>query len=1044
MFTPRRNPWDWWLLFAIAPLILTSQPAHAKPTVSMRNFHNQQTRYVEGQTISFDVDTVDSSGRDIDVEVEILIEDPGGYVAEDRVTVKLSKSGGARGVRNTLRKEVRIPTLNDVLDRPNGLVRVRLQSGSGYQLTGIRERSFTVENDDTLPGAPSDLKALPGAPGVVTLSWNAPTDPGIVNGEAATITGYDVRSAISTSNIQNKAWVAVQAGATTYEFSGLDQNQKFNFEVRTRTAVGVSAAVPISALVNSQAPTVTISPIAATINSSEELNLQANGTDPDSGDTLSYTWRVTPYLYSLRNSRSATPTWTAPWVRRPTELTFRVQVSDGSQQASASRKITVQPAKMELTASSQSVSEGGSGVHQISLSVSNSTGNGFPISISARINVNAPNVELVNPPTSVTIPAGQSSASFSVGYRGNLMNNPDRQVTVTLLPNDWYTPSPDKSTATVTIQDDDDLPTSAPSGLTASAGYRQMTLSWTAPTQTGLLNGAAAPITGYEYRVAATTAALADATWVAIPDSAEATSHIVPGLALETDYAFDVRVRTAVGAGPASDAATATTRGLPKISVTSATDSTTLTEGGTIEFSVNVTTGALDRNGHLKAYFQVEDLYKRLSSPPPTEVTIPGEESSYSFQLSTKTNNLVDSDSYITITMRSGTGYTVDTDAPSVQFTVEDDDDYPGAPTALTSQAGYRQVALSWTAPTNTGQLNGAAIALTGYEYRVATDESGLGLSSWTSIANSASATSHTITGLNMNQAYSIQLRARNSLGTGAISAVHSVTTLTGLTVSLTADAPTSAVEGATFNARLRANPAPPDTDLEVNIELVDAGERMLETGPLTATTTGGSREIVRAIRSNNDGIVNTEDEVTLRLLPGTGYAIDTANKEVAFTVTDNETVPGAPASLTLMPENNRISLDWSAPTNTGTLNSAATPVTGYEYRIAPTGESIDDAAWREVAGGADATSVFGTGLDQGTTYAVEVRARNAGGVGPGTAKTATTETLPLGGIKFFIDLFNNIRIFVFYIGKISFDIGKISFGILTMISIVIVMKRNR
>ena len=37
----------------------------------------------------------------------------------------------------------------------------------------------------------------------------------------------------------------------------------------------------------------------------------------------------------------------------------------------------------------------------------------------------------------------------------------------------------------------------------------------------------------------------------------------------------------------------------------------------------------------------------------------------------------------------------------------------------------------------------------------------------------------------------------------------------------------------------------------------------------------------------------------------------------------------------------------------------------------------------------------FSTGLDQGTTYAVEVRARNAGGVGPGTAtKTATTETL--------------------------------------------------
>ena len=60
-----------------------------------------------------------------------------------------------------------------------------------------------------------------------------------------------------------------------------------------------------------------------------------------------------------------------------------------------------------------------------------------------------------------------------------------------------------------------------------------------------------------------------------------------------------------------------------------------------------------------------------------------------------------------------------------------------------------------------------------------------------------------------------------------------------------------------------------------------------------------------------------------------------------------------------------------------------------------PTDESIDDAAWKVVLRDVSITSGYETRLDQGTTYAVQVRARNAGGVGPGTAtRTATTETL--------------------------------------------------
>ena len=999
------SAWLGCLLLALAPL--ASQPALAQsaPTIILKpaNTQSEPTTITEGEQIKFSFHAYHPQGDAFSIDVQIDIEAPDGHVATDKRELSVSVSAQANQEVIT---PISFPTLNlaGAAGRANGQVTIRLRSSSEYSLEAAsqwRERTFTVRPDETLAGPPADLEAESGT-GTVTLNWSPPADLGKVNGKAATVTRWELRWG-TEDDIANAPWTQWLGSTKNYGISGLSAHRRWHFQVRAVTAAGVGAIASTSVVQLNNAPTVTLNAIAATTHSAKSLSLDATGADADANDTLRYTWTTDPpNTGTFSNNRIANPTWTAPRVRIPTEVTLQVEVSDRSQQASASHKITVHPALVELTPSSQSVSEGGAGTHRIDLTLGYAgTGVSFPQATTARVRVTAPHVELVNPPTSVTIPANQSSVAFSVQYRGNLVDNPDREVTVTLRPNDWYTPSPDKSTATITITDDDDPPTSAPSGLTASAGYRQVTLSWTAPTQTGLLNGAAAPIVGYEYRVAATTAALVDATWVAIPDSATATSHIVPELSLETDYAFDVRVRTAVGAGPASAAATATTRGLPKVSVTSATDSTSVTEGGAIEFNLNVTTGALDRNGPLRAYFQVVDPDGRLSSStPPTEVTIPGEASSYSFRLATKTNNLVDGDSSINITMRSGAGYTVDTDAPSVQFTVEDDDDYPGAPTALSSEAGYQQVALSWTPPTNTGQLNGAAIALTGYEYRVSKDATKLGLATWQSIANSASATSHTITGLDMNQAYSFQLRARNSLGLGARSEVHSVTTLTDLTVSLTADAPTTVVEGATLNARLRATPGAPDADLEVNIELVDAGGRTLETGPLTATITGGSREVVRAIRTNNDRIINNENGVTLRLLPGAGYALDTDDSEVEFTVTDNETAPGAPASLTLTPGYNRIHLDWSAPANTGTLNGADTPITSYEYRIAPSDESIDDVPWVWVAGSPETTSGFATGLDQGTTYAVEVRAGNARSqqeatFGPGAATmTATTRTL--------------------------------------------------
>ncbi len=90
----------------------------------------------------------------------------------------------------------------------------------------------------------------------------------------------------------------------------------------------------------------------------------------------------------------------------------------------------------------------------------------------------------------------------------------------------------------------------APTGLTATAGDKKVTLSWTAPAD----NGGSA-ITDYrvQYRKAGAL------TWVTFPDGGgTATTAIVKPLANGTAYEFRVKAKNAVGLGAPSNVASAT------------------------------------------------------------------------------------------------------------------------------------------------------------------------------------------------------------------------------------------------------------------------------------------------------------------------------------------------------------------------------------------------------------------------------------------------------------------------------------------------------
>ena len=93
-----------------------------------------------------------------------------------------------------------------------------------------------------------------------------------------------------------------------------------------------------------------------------------------------------------------------------------------------------------------------------------------------------------------------------------------------------------------------------PTGLTATAGNTEITLTWTDPGD--------ATIFYYEYRQKAGSAAFGP--WTEIPDStATTTSYRSTGLHNGTAYSYRIRARTSVKPSPASDAVTATPRGMP-------------------------------------------------------------------------------------------------------------------------------------------------------------------------------------------------------------------------------------------------------------------------------------------------------------------------------------------------------------------------------------------------------------------------------------------------------------------------------------------------
>lgn len=558
----------------------------------------------------------------------------------------------------------------------------------------------------------------------------------------------------------------------------------------------------------------------------------------------------------------------------------------------------------------------------------------------------------------------------------------------------------------------------SPSGLSATPGSGQVSLSWSAP----VFNGGSA-ITDYivQYGVAGS------GDWETFDDGNSVTASVaVTGLNNGTDYDFRVAAVNAAGQGAYSSAIEAT----PYTTPDAPTGVSAVRGDG--QAVVSFTAPAFNGGSAITGY-------KVVSSPGEVEAA--------------------GANSPITVTgLTNGTEYTFTVIAVNTAGDSLPSDPSAGvvpgavasAPTDFVATAGNTEAGLSWVAPESNG-----GYPITDYmvEYRLSTD------SNWTTFSDLESAdTSAVVTGLTNGLSYDFRVRAVNDFGPGATSAVETTTPRTtsgaptGLSatpgdgeVELSWSAPVgdggSAVTDYVVEYKLTADSewsefadgvsavttATVDgltngSSYDFRVSAVNAAGQGSESGIVASTprTVPGAPVIGTATRGNEEAVItfsaptdNGGSEVidyTVTSSPGGVQAIGSSSPitvigldngtSYTFTVTARNvagnsvasaasnsvtpaTVPGTPTITSTTAGNGQVTVEFTAPTDDG-----GSAITGYTVTSTPgnfTGTS------------SDVSPIVVTGLLNGTSYTFTVTATNDVGASADSATSSpvTPYTLP-------------------------------------------------
>ncbi len=555
---------------------------------------------------------------------------------------------------------------------------------------------------------------------------------------------------------------------------------------------------------------------------------------------------------------------------------------------------------------------------------------------------------------SLTITAGTTSGEISVAITDDTADDDGETFTVTL--SNPTNAKIDVREAVVTITDNDDPVPGAPMGLGATAGDREVTLTWEPPS------GGSTPI-GYGYRYKVGSGAFGDTTSVAGGSAARTVT--VTGLANGTEHTFEVWANNTTGPGPA---ATATATPIPSLSI----GDETVGEGdGTV--TLTVTLSASSAQDVTVSYATVDGTASAGTDYTATSgsLTITAGNTSGEISVAITDDTADDDGETFTVTLSNPTNAKIDVREAVVTIT-DNDDPVPGAPENLMAEAGDREVTLTWEPPSG-----GSTPIGYGYRYKVGSGAFG----DTTSVTGGAAARTVTVTGLANGTEHTFEVWANNTTGPGP-AATATATPIPSLSIG---DETVGEGDGTvTLTVTLSASSA---QDVTVSYATVDgtasAGTDYtgVTSGSLTITAGNTSGEISVAITDDTED--DDGETFTVTLSNPTNAKIDV--REAVVTITDNDDpIPGAPENLMAEAGDREVTLTWEPPSMGG-------DPTSYEYRYHEGSQALED--WETVAGGAVARSVTVTGLTNRALHTFEVQARN--GTGPGPAATVTATPVP-------------------------------------------------
>ena len=513
----------------------------------------------------------------------------------------------------------------------------------------------------------------------------------------------------------------------------------------------------------------------------------------------------------------------------------------------------------------------------------------------------------------------------------------------------------------------------APTIDSVTPGDETLTVSWSAPADTG-----GSEVTGYDLRYIRSDApSKADVNWTERDSvwSSGALQYTVSSLTNGVRYDLQIRAVNIAGDGRWSGAISAAPQTIP-----AAPTIASLTPGDetlTIAWSAPTDTGGSTIQGYDARYIRSDAPDK--SDANWTERDGIWTSGALEYALSGLTNG-VRYDVQLRAVTGAGNGPWSATASATPQTA-------PDAPTVNLITVGDGALAVSWSAPSDTG-----GSAVTSYDVRhIRSDAADKSDDNWTERDGiwTSGALEYTVDSLTNGVGYDVQVRAVNVAGEGPWSAAASATPQT------VTDAPA--------------------------VNLITPGDGALAVSWSAPSDTGGSAITsydLRYIRS--DALDKADDSWTVRdgiwtsgaleytlsgLTNGVGYDVqvravnDAGNGPWSAIATDTpRTTPGAPTIDVITPGNYALSITWSAPAEDG-----GSAITSYDLRYirSDATDKADDSwtvredIWSSGLLQYGLNESTGFNLSGGVRYEVQVRAVNAVGNGSWSASETGTPRSP-------------------------------------------------